>query len=181
MSNETNFQIDLPSGFHYEKPSPDGPVKIWLTGDQFFKDLWDFFITFEHIFSDPKLKICCLKRGAGAHVTVIGNGARRRDIYTMQVGSYDENMEQGEVIFAEPLPPGLGLSKDGEGWVFVDDLSDTGTTISAIRVRWPKAKILTVYAKPQGEKFPDGFYMKIPDIWVVFPGETPWDRFIPNN
>ena len=185
QSQDTLAAIDgksiLPEGFNLAAPDKaDGLVKMWLTGNRFYADLWSFFGTNKETFTNPKKNIVCLKRGAGAHVTVIGNGSGRKDIHTMRAGSYDKDgVRNDKVMFYEPIPSELSTSADGEDWVFIDDLSDTGNTILAIRERWPKAEILTVYAKPQGKEFPDGFYLEIKDIWLVFPGEKPWTQFVP--
>ena len=37
---------------------------------------------------------------------------------------------------------------DGEGWLIVDDLVDTGSTARVVRERLPKALFATIYANP---------------------------------
>ena len=61
---------------------------------------------------------------------------------------------------------------DGEGWLVVEDLVDTGTTAKAIRELYPKAKFIAIFAKPMGEQLLDDFEVAIPqDTWI----EQPWD------
>ncbi len=39
---------------------------------------------------------------------------------------------------------------DGEGFIVIDDLVDTGGTAVAIREMYPKAHFVTIFAKPAG-------------------------------
>ena len=64
------------------------------------------------------------------------------------------------------------LSGDGEGWLIVDDLVDTGTTARIVREMHPKAHFATVYAKPEGRPSVDTFITEVSqDTWILFP----WD------
>ena len=61
---------------------------------------------------------------------------------------------------------------DGEGWLLVDDLVDTGTTARAVRERLPRAHFATLYAKPLGAPVVDTFVKEFKqDKWIFFP----WD------
>ena len=61
---------------------------------------------------------------------------------------------------------------DGEGWLMVDDLVDTGRTAKIIREMLPKAHFATVYAKPEGRPLVDTFITEVSqDTWILFP----WD------
>jgi len=42
------------------------------------------------------------------------------------------------------------VTGDGEGWLVIDDLVDTGRTAEILRRTYPKAHFATIYAKPQG-------------------------------
>ena len=61
----------------------------------------------------------------------------------------------------------------------VDDLVDSGNTAKVIRQLYPKAKLITIFAKPKGEALVDDFEVSIPqDTWI----EQPWDMalsFVP--
>ena len=64
------------------------------------------------------------------------------------------------------------LENNGEGWLIVDDLVDTGETIKAIRSSLPNAHYATVYAKPSGREQVDTFITEVSqDTWIYFP----WD------
>ena len=67
-------------------------------------------------------------------------------------------------------PPSVG--GDGEGWLIVDDLVDTGVTARAVRALLPKAHFATIYAKPAGRPLVDTFVTEVSqDTWIYFP----WD------
>ena len=62
--------------------------------------------------------------------------------------------------------------KDGEGWIFVDDMADTGQTAKLIRRRYPKAKFAVIYAKPDGQPYTDYFVKLLKqESWVEYPWE----------
>ncbi len=62
---------------------------------------------------------------------------------------------------------------DGEGWLIIDDLVDSGTTAKAVRNLMPKAHFATVYAKPAGKAQVDTFITEVSqDTWILFPWDT---------
>ena len=64
------------------------------------------------------------------------------------------------------------MEGDGEGWLIVDDLVDTGRTARVVRDLLPKAHFATVYAKPAGRPLVDTFITEVSqDTWIFFP----WD------
>ena len=91
-------------------------------------------------------------------------GLRRVD--TVSVQSYDAMSQRDSVTID------MRVDHDGEGWLLIDDLVDTGKTARAIRERLPSALFVTVYAKPEGRPLVDRFHTEVPqDTWVVFPWE----------
>ncbi|WP_135080114.1 xanthine phosphoribosyltransferase [Terasakiella sp. SH-1] len=64
-------------------------------------------------------------------------------------------------------------ARDGEGWLMIDDLVDTGTTAKAVREMMPKAYFVTLYAKPEGKPLVDSFVKEVEqETWVFFPWDT---------
>ena len=64
------------------------------------------------------------------------------------------------------------MAEDGEGWLIIDDLVDTGETAKELRRMMPKAHFATVYAKPAGRPLVDTFVTEVSqDTWIYFP----WD------
>lgn len=64
------------------------------------------------------------------------------------------------------------VTHDGEGWLLIDDLVDTGKTAKLARDMVPKAHFATVYAKPEGRPMVETFITEVSqDTWILFP----WD------
>ncbi|WP_085783549.1 xanthine phosphoribosyltransferase [Candidatus Nucleicultrix amoebiphila] len=92
-----------------------------------------------------------------------------RTIETLGLSSYDDQSKQQKVLKVEKP---LDLQDGGEGWLIVDDISDTGKTFEYIQNLFPKAHRLAYIVKPQGEKFVNVYAMDVAqDTWVVFPWE----------
>jgi len=61
---------------------------------------------------------------------------------------------------------------DGDGWLLIDDLVDTGRTAKAVREMLPRAHFATLYAKPLGRSIVDTFVKEFKqEKWIYFP----WD------
>jgi len=66
-----------------------------------------------------------------------------------------------------------GVETDGEGWLLIDDLVDTGKTAKTARDMVPKAHFATVYAKPEGRPMVDTYITEVSqDTWILFPWDT---------
>jgi xanthine phosphoribosyltransferase len=94
--------------------------------------------------------------------------ARELDIRlvdTICIASYDDRKQGNPVILKS-------VAGDGEGWLIVDDLVDTGRTARIVRDMLPKAHFATVYAKPAGRPLVDTYITEVSqDTWILFP----WD------
>ena len=65
-----------------------------------------------------------------------------------------------------------GVPGDGEGYLLIDDLVDTGRTAREVRRLLPKAYFATLYAKPAGRAIVDTFVKEFKQSkWIHFP----WD------
>ena len=65
-----------------------------------------------------------------------------------------------------------GIEGDGEGFLLIDDLVDTGRTAAVARKMLPRAHFAAVYAKPLGRSLVDSFVTEVSqETWIVFP----WD------
>lgn len=94
--------------------------------------------------------------------------AREMEIYqieTICLNSYSWK-NQGEMNILKEA------HGDGEGWLIIDDLVDTGGTARVVREMLPKAHFATLYAKPEGKPLVDTFIREYTqDTWILFP----WD------
>lgn len=107
-------------------------------------------------------------RGGLVPTAIISNVLDIRNVKSMAVTSYFGRRQ----VTAEILGSVEDI-KDGEGWVFIDDMADTGQTAKLVRKRYPKAKFVVVYAKPEGQESTDIFAKLInQETWVVFPWEV---------
>jgi xanthine phosphoribosyltransferase len=99
-----------------------------------------------------------------------------RLIDTICVTSYDAGNE-GEKAGAPAQQQGSvqvlkGVSGQGEGYLLIDDLVDTGRTAQAVRQLLPKAHFACLYAKPAGKSIVDTFVKEFKQTkWIHFP----WD------
>jgi len=65
-----------------------------------------------------------------------------------------------------------GVAGDGDGFLLIDDLVDTGRTAHYVRQMLPKAHFATLYAKPAGRPIVDTCIKEFKqNKWIFFP----WD------
>ncbi|MEC7647491.1 MAG: xanthine phosphoribosyltransferase [Pseudomonadota bacterium] len=110
--------------------------------------------------------IVAITRGGLVPASIVARELNIRLIDTIGVASYDHK-SQGEISMLKDADAG-----DGEGWLIVDDLVDTGSTARVVRERLPMALFATIYAKPAGRPLVDTFITEVSqDTWILFP----WD------
>ena len=111
-------------------------------------------------------------RGGLVPAAVVARELDIRIVETVSVVGYkddDSRPEQADEAVIVKFPADVG---DGEGWLVVDDLVDTGRTFVVLRRLLPKAHFATVYAKPAGRPLVDTFITEVSqDTWIYFP----WD------
>ena len=111
--------------------------------------------------------IIAVSRGGLVPGALLARELGIRHVDTVCISSYDHDNQRELVVVKAATTAG-----DGEGWLVVDDLVDTGGTAKAIRELYPRAKFITIFAKPMGEPLVDDFEVAIPqDTWI----EQPWD------
>ena len=114
--------------------------------------------------------IVALTRGGLVPASVLAREMEIRVVDTLCISTYDKQL-MGEINVLKI--PERAAAVDGEGWLLVDDLVDTGTTARKAREILPKAHFATVYAKPQGKPVVDTFVAEVEqDVWVFFPWDT---------
>ena len=111
--------------------------------------------------------ILALTRGGLAPAALLSYHLNILNIDTFCVSSYnDRTQNKLKIIKEAPLESG------GEGWLIIDDLSDTGKTIKLVKNKYPNAHVATLYAKPSGKKLPDVYVEEFDqNCWIVFPWE----------
>jgi xanthine phosphoribosyltransferase len=120
----------------------------------------------------PWKGLIAVTRGGLVPAAIVARELEIRLIETVSVIGYhpdDSNPSQNDVATIIKQPANVG---DGEGWLVVDDLVDTGRTAEVLRRLLPKAHFAAVYAKPMGKPLIDTFVTEVSqDTWIYFP----WD------
>ncbi|MDR0806966.1 MAG: xanthine phosphoribosyltransferase [Enterobacteriaceae bacterium] len=112
--------------------------------------------------------IIAVSRGGLVPAALLARELSIRYVDTVCISSYDhDNQREMKILKC--------AEGDGEGFIVIDDLVDTGSTAKAIRDMYPKAHFVTIFAKPAGKPLVDDYVVDIPqDTWI----EQPWDMGI---
>jgi xanthine phosphoribosyltransferase len=122
----------------------------------------------------PWQGIVAITRGGLIPAAIVARELDCRLIESVSIVTYDEEVKGEPVVAKSPVAAG-----DGEGWLVLDDLVDTGTTLRVVRTLLPKAHYATVYAKPAGKPLVDSFVTEVSqDTWILFPWDTE-QQFVP--
>ncbi|MBO1929319.1 xanthine phosphoribosyltransferase [Providencia rettgeri] len=109
--------------------------------------------------------IIAVSRGGLVPGALLARELGIRNVDTVCISSYDHNNQRELTVIKR-------AEGDGEGYIVIDDLVDTGGTAQAIRNMYPKAHFVTIFAKPAGRPLVDDYVVDIPqDTWI----EQPWD------
>lgn len=116
--------------------------------------------------------IIAITRGGLVPAALVARELDIRLIDTVCVTSYGSS----QTIASEQVQGQLQVVKsvegDGDGFLLIDDLVDTGRTARAVRALLPKAHFATLYAKPAGKPIVDTFVKEFEQSqWIYFP----WD------
>ncbi|MBO1081501.1 xanthine phosphoribosyltransferase [Roseomonas haemaphysalidis] len=124
----------------------------------------------------PWQGIVAITRGGLIPAAIVARELDCRMIESASIVTYDEEVK-GDPVVAKP--PAAALESQGEHWLVLDDLVDTGTTLRVVRNLLPKAHYATVYAKPAGKPLVDTFVTEVSqDTWILFPWDTE-QQFVP--
>ena len=114
----------------------------------------------------PWAGVVAVTRGGLVPAAIVARELELRLIDTICIATY-EDRTRGEPKVLKDSPG------DGEGWLIIDDLVDTGKTAKVVRDLLPKAHFATVYAKPAGRPLVDTFITEVSqDTWILFPWDT---------
>lgn len=121
----------------------------------------------------PWKGLVAITRGGLVPAAIVARELDIRVIETVSAVGYDyddSNPNRSDEI--RILKGAVADVGDGEGWLVVDDLVDTGRTFEVLHKMMPKAHFATVFAKPQGKPMVDTFVTEVSqDTWIYFP----WD------
>ena len=115
----------------------------------------------------PWKGIIGITRGGLVPACIVARELDIKLVETFCISSYDHQDQREAKIVRMPQIEG-----DGEGWLIIDDLVDTGNTFRIAREYFPKAHYACIYAKPAGTDTTDSFITEVSqDTWIHFP----WD------
>ncbi len=87
----------------------------------------------------------------------------------VDISSYDDTNKQG-VLTIHDKPT---LDHNGKGWVFIDEVCDTGETVAALKNIYPEAFFISLSVKQKGKYVIDMFAQEHrQDEWIVYPWEV---------
>ena len=122
--------------------------------------------------------IIAITRGGMVPACIMARELEILTIETFCITSYDVKdqsetkvLKAPDFVTAQEEGGGEGTG-EGEGWLVIDDLVDTGSTFALARQTLPKAHYACIYVKPKGAKQTDTYITEFSqDTWVHFP----WD------
>ena len=144
---------------------------LQLSWDQFHRDCE---LLAENIRKSGRVydKLLCVTRGGVFVGGLLGHMLGMRNITTIALKLYDFD-QQGRVVEQLSAPD---LPLPGSRMLVVDDMLDSGRTLSYIVDKWNEEytiDIAVLYDKGGGTLRPTFTAREIPDEWVAFPWEPP--------
>jgi xanthine phosphoribosyltransferase len=122
--------------------------------------------------------IIAITRGGLVPAALVARELEIRLIDTVCVVSYGAESGGGAEQAQGELRWLKRVEGDGDGWLLIDDLVDTGKTAKAVRETLPRAHFATLYAKPAGRPIVDTFVKEFrQEKWIYFPWDIDY-RFV---
>jgi xanthine phosphoribosyltransferase len=116
--------------------------------------------------------IIAITRGGLIPAALVARELDIRLIDTICVTSYARAAAGEAEQVREDVKVLKGIEGDGEGYLLIDDLVDSGRTAQVVRQLLPKAHFATLYAKPLGRPIVDTCVKEFKqNKWIFFP----WD------
>ena len=142
-----------------------GSTTIKITWNQLHRDT--VMLAHKLKFHGPFHGIIAVARGGLVPATIVARELGLRLVDTVCMVSYDDRVQiEDPPLILKPV------GGDGEGWLVIDDLVDSGATLRRLREMLPRAHYATVYVKPQGRDSVDTSVISLEQtLWLQFP----WD------
>ena len=121
----------------------------------------------------PFAGIVAITRGGLIPAAIVARELECRLVESISVVSYGREggpeEEQAEPVVLKPA----AAAGDGEGFLIIDDLVDSGVTAALVRRLLPRAHFACLYAKPAGQSTTDTYVAEVgQDTWILFPWDT---------
>ena len=119
----------------------------------------------------PFKGIVAVTRGGLIPAAIVARELECRLVESVSIVSYAADSAELRAAPVVTKPP--AAAGDGEGFLIIDDLVDTGTTARVVRALLPKAHFACIYAKPAAREAVDTFITEVSqDTWILFPWDT---------
>jgi len=116
--------------------------------------------------------VIAITRGGLIPAALVARELDLRLVDTICVTSYMSTEVGKEAQTQSEVNVLKGVNGDGEGFLLIDDLVDSGRTAQVVRQLLPKAYFATLYAKPAGRPIVDTCVKEFKqNKWIYFP----WD------
>lgn len=124
--------------------------------------------------------IIAITKGGLIPAALIARELNIKLIDTVCVGSYHSEAAGQVDQHQEDIQVFKMVEGDGENFLLIDDLVDTGKTAEFIRKKLPKAYFCTLYAKPQGKHLVDTYVREFKqNQWIFFPWDIEYQFSVP--
>lgn len=145
---------------------------LTVTWERFHEDAGALAARVAH--RGPFRGIVAVSRGGLIPAAILARALKIRIVESVSVAAYDQEGTGAEESLGIPVVTKMpAAAGDGEGFLIVDDLVDTGTTAKVVRALLPRALFVCVYAKPAGRAYADVVLTEVSqDTWIVLPWEA---------
>ena len=117
--------------------------------------------------------VIAIARGGLIPGSLIARELSIKFVDTVCVTSYTTAEDEGPATVQGPPRVLKGFHGDGDGYLIIDDLVDTGETARLVRGMAPRAHFATLYAKPKGMDSVDTYVREYrQDEWLYLPWDT---------
>jgi xanthine phosphoribosyltransferase len=124
--------------------------------------------------------IIAITRGGLIPAALVARELDIRLVDTICVTSYAKAAAGEAEQIREDVKVLKGVEGDGEGYLLIDDLVDSGRTAQVVRRLLPKAHFATLYAKPLGRPIVDTCVKEFKqNKWIFFPWDIEYKFAIP--
>jgi xanthine phosphoribosyltransferase len=124
--------------------------------------------------------IIAITRGGLVPAALIARELDIRLIDTICVMSYASGSSGKAEQVQSEVKVLKGVPGDGEGYLLIDDLVDSGRTAEHVRKLLPKAHFATLYAKPLGRPIVDTYVKEFKqNKWIFFPWDIEYKFAVP--
>jgi xanthine phosphoribosyltransferase len=124
--------------------------------------------------------IVAVTRGGLVPAALLARELDIRLIDTICVTSYQTGGAGGAAQVRSAVTVLKGVPGNGDGYLLVDDLVDSGRTAQLVRKLLPMAHFATLYAKPEGRPFVDTCVKEFKqNKWIFFPWDIEYKFAVP--